>query len=135
MCFVSELGVTGTQLPTRNSAKDKARLEESMVLQKLRDEGLISKPAAEKSGGVSFEIFEVKSTANSDQRALPALPPLKLAKLEKRRKKKKSLTEEEIKEKLQRAELRRKVCVYFCSKVILFIFLVMHSHSVAPEAR
>ena len=79
-----------------------------MVLQKLRDEGLISKPAAEKSGGVSFEIFEV----NSGQRALPALPglpPLKLAKLEKRRKKKKSLTEEEIKEKLQRAEQRRKV--------------------------
>lgn len=103
-----ELGVTGTQLPTRNSAKDKARLEESMVLQKLRDEGLISKPAAEKSGGVSFEIFEVSSTANSGQKALPALPPLKLAKLEKRRKKKKSLTEEEIKEKLQRAELRRK---------------------------
>lgn len=102
-----DLGITGTQLPTRNSAKDKARLEESMVLQKLRDEGLISKPAAEKSGGVSFEIFEV----NSGQRALPSLPglpPLKLAKLEKRRKKKKSLTEEEIKEKLQRAEQRRK---------------------------
>lgn len=99
-----ELGITGTQLATRNSAKDKARLEESMVMQKLRDEGLISKPAAEKSGGMSFEIFEV----NSGPKALPALPPLKLAKLEKRRKKKRSLTEEEIKEKLQRAELRRK---------------------------
>lgn len=99
-----DLGISGVQLPTRNSAKDKARLEESLVMQKLREEGLITKPAAEKSGGVSFEIIE----ANPGQRALPALPPLKLAKLEKRRKKKRSLTEEEIKEKLQRAEQRRK---------------------------
>ena len=76
-----------------------------MIIQKLREEGLISKPAAEKSGGVSFEIFE----ATPGQKALPALPPLKLAKLEKRRKKKRSLTEDEIKDKLQRAEQRRKV--------------------------
>ena len=79
----TELGITGTQLNTRNSAKDKARLEESMILQKLREEGLISKTVGEKSGGMSFDIIDASSGSK-----LPALPPLKLAKLERRRKKK-----------------------------------------------
>lgn len=103
-CLFLDLGITGTALPTRNSAKDKARLEESMILQKLREEGLISKPTQEKSGGMSFDIVDM-NTSNK----LPALPPLKLAKLEKRRRKKRPLTDEEIQEKLQRAEQRRKV--------------------------
>ncbi|WAR23909.1 hypothetical protein MAR_037578 [Mya arenaria] len=102
-----DLGITGTALNTRNSAKDKARLEESMVLQKLREEGLISKPSTEKSGGVSFEIVDMSSSMGGGGK-LPALPPLRLAKLEKRRKKKRPLTDEEIKQKLERAEERRK---------------------------
>lgn len=101
-----DLGITGTALPTRNSAKDKARLEESMILQKLREEGLISKPSTEKSGGVSFDIVEMQPGTSASK--LPALPPIKLAKLEKRRKKKRALTEEEIQQKLARAEERRK---------------------------
>lgn len=101
-----DLAVTGTTLPTRNSAKDKARLEESMILQKLREEGLISKPNTEKKSGVSFEIVEMNPASHGSK--LPALPPLKLAKIEKRRKKKRVLTEEEIQQKLERAEERRK---------------------------
>lgn len=98
-----ELGITGVQLPTRNSAKDKARLEESLVMQKLREEGLISKTTAEYKGGVTFDIVDMKMSSK-----LPTLPPLKLASMEKRRKKKKNLTEEEIEEKLRKAEARRK---------------------------
>ncbi|KAH3697880.1 trichohyalin-like [Dreissena polymorpha] len=98
-----ELGITGVALNTRNSAKDKARLEESMILQKLREEGLISKPAVEKTGAVSFDIVEV-NTSNK----LKSLPPVRLAKLERRRKKKRVLTDEEIQQKLERAEERRK---------------------------
>lgn len=105
--LLTDLGITGTSLGTRNSAKDKARLEESMILQKLREEGLISKPTAEKKSGVSFDIVELTSGNNGSK--LPALPPLKLAKLERRRKKKRVLTEEEIQQKLERAEDRRKV--------------------------
>ena len=117
-CFIPELNVTGTALPTRNSAKDKARLEESMILQKLREEGLISKPQAEKSGGVSFDIFDMTSATK-----LPALPSIRLAKLEKRRKKKRALTEDEIQEKLQRAEQRRKVRFYY---YYYFNFFCLH---------
>ena len=40
---------------------------------------------------------------------MPSLPPRQLEKLEKRRKKKRVLTEDEIKAKLEKAELRRKV--------------------------
>ena len=75
-----------------------------MVMQTLREEGLITKPSAEKSGGVAFEIVEMTSSNK-----LPALPSIRLAKLEKRRKKRRTLTEEEIKEKLQRAEQRRRL--------------------------
>lgn len=75
-----------------------------MILQKLREEGLISRPSQEKSGGVSFDIVDATTSTK-----LPALPPLKLAKLEKRRRKKRPLTDEEIQEKLRRAEQRRKV--------------------------
>jgi len=75
-----------------------------MILQKLREEGLISRTNQEKNSGVAFEIVDVNSSNK-----LPALPPLKLAKLEKRRRKKRPLTDEEIKEKLNRAEQRRKV--------------------------
>lgn len=78
-----------------------------MILQKLREEGLISKTNAEKKSGVSFEIVEMNPSAHGSK--LPALPPLKLAKIEKRRKKKRALTEEEIQQKLERAEERRKV--------------------------
>ena len=78
-----------------------------MILQKLREEGLISKTNTEKKTGVAFEIVEMNPASTGSK--LPALPPLKLAKIEKRRKKKRALTEEEIQQKLERAEERRKV--------------------------
>ncbi|KAK3592149.1 hypothetical protein CHS0354_019440 [Potamilus streckersoni] len=100
---IDDLFIAGNACQTRSSAKDKARLEEAMIIQKLREEGLISRPSAQASGGLSFEIVE-------ERRPIPAVlrPPLRLAKLEKRRKKKKQLTEEEIQEKLEKAERRRK---------------------------
>jgi integrase len=55
---------------------------------------------------------------------LPALPPLKLAKIEKRRKKKRVLTEEEIQEKLERAEERRKVG-FRNSWIVCELFIVL----------
>ncbi|KAL3867880.1 hypothetical protein ACJMK2_040726 [Sinanodonta woodiana] len=100
---IDDLFIAGSACQTRSSAKDKARLEEAMIIQKLREEGLISRPSAQASGGLSFEIVE-------ERRPIPAVlrPPLRLAKLEKRRVKKKQLTEEDIQEKLERAERRRK---------------------------
>ncbi|XP_067678323.1 DNA ligase 1-like [Haliotis asinina] len=94
-----DLMVTGKPCQKRLSAKDKSRLEESMIMQALREEGLITKTKTESTGGVSFEIVAKDHAMR---------PPPRLAKLEKRRKKKKALTEEEIQEKLERAEKRRK---------------------------
>lgn len=85
-----------------------------MILQKLREEGLISRTTQEKTSGVSFDIVDVNTSSK-----LPALPPLKLAKLEKRRRKKRPLTDEEIQEKLQRAEQRRKVSYSVLTGLIL----------------
>ncbi|KAK7101179.1 hypothetical protein V1264_024009 [Littorina saxatilis] len=102
LLFLPEMGITGVQVGTRNSAKDRARQEEAHIMQSLREEGLITKPKAENSGGMCFEIVD----ASGD--GLPKPPP-RLEKLsEKRRGKKAALTKEEIREKLERAELRRK---------------------------
>ncbi|XP_033737865.1 glutamic acid-rich protein-like [Pecten maximus] len=102
-----DLGITGVACPTRLSAKDKDRMEESMVLQSLREEGLIARPHAKSSGGTSFEIVAADNSLLGDRVGVPRPPP-RLAKLEKRRKKKKQLTEEEIREKLEKAERRKK---------------------------
>lgn len=77
-------------------------MQEAMILQALREEGLITRSQGQGASGMSFEITS---------KDLPPLsrPPPRLAKLEKRRKKKKQLTEEEIREKLERAERRKRV--------------------------
>lgn len=77
-------------------------MEEAMILQSLREEGLISRPQKETT---NFVVFEVVSANNTHE----ARPPPRLEKLERRRKKKRQLTEEEIKEKLERAERRKRV--------------------------
>lgn len=97
-----DLGVTGVQLATRHSANDRSRLEEAQIMQSLRAEGLITKPTAQSSGGMCFEIV----SASGD--GVGPRPPPRLEKLERRRKKKKALTEEEIRNKLEMAERRRK---------------------------
>nr|KAG5711806.1 hypothetical protein BaRGS_023570 [Batillaria attramentaria] len=73
-------------------------------MQSLREEGLISKPKAESSGGMCFEIVTVSASGDGDG----VRPPPRLEKLEQRRKKKRQLTEDEIRDKLERAERRRK---------------------------
>lgn len=88
-------------IPMRTSAKDRERMQEAMIIQALREEGLISRPQAQGASGVSFEI-----TAEG---AMMSRPPPRLEKLEKRRKKKRALTEDEIREKLERAESRKRV--------------------------
>ncbi|XP_076439920.1 uncharacterized protein LOC143279699 [Babylonia areolata] len=98
-----ELAITGTTVGTKNSAKDRARLEEAQVMQNLREEGLISKPKAQATGGMCFEIVD----ARGDGQTRPP-PRLEKLALERSRKKKRAVTEDEIREKLERAERRRK---------------------------
>lgn len=93
-----DLGIVGTAVVPRASAKDRERLEEAMVMQALREEGLIARQTAQSNGGMSFDIM-------ADGEAIR--PPPRLAKLE-RRKKKKTLTEEDIRKKLEKAERRKK---------------------------
>lgn len=94
--------MVGVACPRRQSARAK-RHEELVIIQALREEGLISLPKSSAAGGLSFEVVEDKPE-DAIRR-----PPARLAKLEKRKKKKKVLTEEQIQEKLERAERRRKV--------------------------
>lgn len=88
----------------RTSAKDRERMQEAMIMQALREEGLITRPQGQGASGFSFEI-----TAEGE---MMKRPPPRLEKLEKRRKKKRALTEEEIREKLERAERRKRVSYY-----------------------
>ncbi|KAL8578176.1 hypothetical protein ACOMHN_051731 [Nucella lapillus] len=99
-----ELAITGVPVGTKNSAKDRARLEEAHVMQSLREEGLITKPKAQASGGMCFEIVDI--TGAGDPRPPPRLE--KLAMERSRKKRTVPQTEEEIREKLERAERRRK---------------------------
>lgn len=94
--------------PAFGGKKDAERQEETRILATLHEEGLIQRPIARRAFGVSFEIL----TEDSEIPGVLKKPPPRLAKLEekRRRKKKKVLTEEQIREKLRRAEERRKVC-------------------------
>jgi len=95
-----DLAISGKACSVRTSAKDKERLQETMILQALREEGLIARPHGQGASGMSFDIVADTSPVKR--------PPPRLEKLEKRRKKKKPLTEEEIEEKLKRAERRKR---------------------------
>lgn len=99
--ILTDLGISGVAIPVRTSAKDRERMQEAMIMQALREEGLITRPQGQGASGLSFEI-----TAEG---AMMKRPPPRLEKLEKRRKKKRALTEEEIREKLERAERRKRV--------------------------
>jgi len=83
------------------SAKSRTRANEEDILASLKNEGLIATDTHKAKSGVSFALL-------SDETPRRA-PPARLAKLEKRRKKKALLTQQEIQEKLERAEERRKV--------------------------
>lgn len=94
--------MTGRPLPLLSAKGD--RVEEKQLLETLHEEGLIQRPIARGTFGVSFEVMaEIHGNVKK--------PPPRLAKLEleSKKKKKKVLTEQQIREKLERAERRKKV--------------------------
>jgi len=99
-----ELGVTGTAVSQRSSAKDKDRMEEQRVIASLREEGLIQRPVSRAACGMSFEIIAENAAMFGEGHR----PPARLAKLERRRKAKRPLTEDEIQRKLEKAERKKK---------------------------
>ncbi|CAB3382312.1 Hypothetical predicted protein [Cloeon dipterum] len=99
--------LNGSACPPRVSA---LRKEEADILNRLHKEGLITKPKATTSGGMSYELVtRCEDSMNLGPGA--RLPPLKLKKLEKRRSRLRPqtpLNEERILEKLEKAEERRR---------------------------
>jgi len=89
------------------AAKPAERVEEKHLLATLHEEGLIQRPLGRGAFTVSFEVM-----SELDGQTVRKPPP-RLEKLERRKKKKKVLTEAEIRQKLQRAEERRKVLICF----------------------
>lgn len=82
-----------------NSARP--RENEDDVLKRLRSEGLLASETHEAKSGISFQLMDENSNS---RRTMPA----RLAKLQKRQRRK-LLTQQDIEEKLQKAEQRRKV--------------------------
>jgi len=98
-------------------AKRLERVEEKQLLATLHEEGLIQRPIGRSAFSVSFEVMsELSGQA-------VCKPPPRLAKLEHKKKKKKELTEAEIRQKLERAEQRRKVLISIdhCNRIGLLI--------------
>ncbi|XP_067126206.1 stathmin-2-B-like [Centruroides vittatus] len=94
-----ELLVEGRACPRKLSPKDRDRLEQKEIMQKLREEGLIFRPASRATGGLTFELVD-----ENQYQTIRRLPPI----LRQPKKKKKELTYEEITKKLEKAEKRRK---------------------------
>lgn len=78
------------------------RENEDDVLKQLRSEGLLTSQTQTAKSGISFQLVDENATP---KRIMPA----RLAKLEKRQKRRKLLTQQDIENKLKRAEERRKV--------------------------
>ncbi|XP_035223117.1 stress response protein NST1-like [Stegodyphus dumicola] len=97
-----ELIVEGKACPRKLSSKDRDTLQQTAILEMLREEGLICRPPSKAGGGIRFELV----STNSLPPTLRRLPPLKLQK--KYKEKKEELTYEEIQQKLLNAEDRRK---------------------------
>lgn len=98
----------------RPSGHVQNRIEEKKLLETLHEEGLIERHSAvtaigrQSAYGISFEVM-----AGDSESFLVRKPPPRLARLELERKKKKKriLTEEEIQEKLVRAQQRKQVSI------------------------
>lgn len=105
-----ELVVEGKQCPRRMSGKDRERHEQEVILDKLRNEGLVLRPESKASGGLAFELVSAGSENKTSKGGVRKLPPL----LQKRKKKNNEkrdqhcVTEESIRDKLEKAECRRK---------------------------
>lgn len=99
--------ITGRLKRTLKSLSAKSRSiepreDEGDILRKLRSEGLLESDTHKSKSGLSFQLIE---ESNQARRALPA----RLRKLEKRQSRRKLLTQQDIENKLQKAEQRRKV--------------------------
>ncbi|CAD5111942.1 DgyrCDS1204 [Dimorphilus gyrociliatus] len=101
---MSDFSLSGVSYARISSATKKIRKEERDILANLQNEGLIQRPVSRAAGGFSFEIVSDEQAMGLNVRK----PPARLMKLEKRKKKKRELTEDDIKAKLEKAELRRK---------------------------
>ena len=106
--FIGRLKRTLRGLSGR-SRKDVAPLkDENSVLEQLRSEGLLLETDTQKAkSGLSFELLD----ETSGHRKIK--PPPRLKSLEKRQKKRKLLTQQDIEAKLEKAEQRRKVNMFF----------------------
>jgi len=98
------LTVTGTACPPVRSRQDEER-----VKQLLMEEGLLVKPATRAPGGVSFEV--ISTDALPEYRAvLPQiLPPLQRGKERRSKRQPHVLTSQTLRDKLDRADVRRKL--------------------------
>lgn len=78
------------------------RESEADILKELRSEGFLASNTHTAKSGMAFNLMEENV---APKRAMPA----RLAKLERKKKKRKLLTQQDIENKLQKAEERRKV--------------------------
>jgi len=93
-----ELCIEGSQVPRRQSGKDRKKLSSLDALPPITGQSLVQRPQS-RAGNLAFDI--TLDTVNIKKR------PGALPKLEKR-KSKKIMTKEELEEKMKRAEERRK---------------------------
>ncbi|XP_076462913.1 uncharacterized protein LOC143295224 [Babylonia areolata] len=100
-------------LRVTSAPKDRlgTRVDEAQIMRGLREEGLISRPQLQSSGGMCFEIVAAEDGVKDRGVGVGMpKPPPRLEKLavERGKKKRRVLTEDQIREKLERAEQRRK---------------------------
>ncbi|KAI0215807.1 hypothetical protein LSAT2_032131 [Lamellibrachia satsuma] len=100
---IYDLGLDGTGCQQRLSAKARDRAEEMRVMDSLRSEGLIQRPVSRAAFGLSYDIISEENGLTMEKR-----PPARLAKLERRKKRRRQLTEEDITQKLEKADERKK---------------------------
>ncbi|XP_022244442.1 stress response protein NST1-like [Limulus polyphemus] len=104
-----ELIVEGKACPKKLNFKERDKMENEEILEKLREEGLVLKPESRATGGIRFDVVseeEARKPANSPM--VRRLPPLRLQNRAKQRSKRKDLTSDEINEKLEKANERKK---------------------------
>ncbi|XP_076373163.1 uncharacterized protein LOC143258005 [Tachypleus tridentatus] len=104
-----ELIVEGKACPKKLNFKERDKMENEAILEKLREEGLVLKTESRAAGGIRFDIVseeEARKPANSPM--VRRLPPMKLQNRDRQRSKRKDLTTDEINEKLEKANERKK---------------------------
>ncbi|GFQ85050.1 uncharacterized protein TNCT_217711 [Trichonephila clavata] len=109
--------VEGKACPARFSARDKDMKEQQAILQVLREEGLIVRPPSKAVGGIRFELISTQHPLTNQYSSIRKLPPLSMRR--KHKQQKSELTREEIQQKLNEAEGRRKVKTRQCYAFVM----------------